>query len=273
MKKSLLTTMFLWYCCASFGQTITDGLMMPKGALCTGFVYSHEEWTKYWEGTLNRKNGNIGTVSTRSLVWMGNYGILPKLNVIAMVPQIWTKATGGTMRSMEGIQDLTLAAKYELFKQEIQTGKLKGFAVLAFSTPLTNYTPDFLPLSIGMATTNVSYRLNLNHTLKNGVYVNGSTAYTWRSNTTLDRPTYYTDGKMFLTSEVRMPNVFDYLVNVGYHKRALQVDVNYAQMVTLGGGDIRRQELEKMEQQHAQYKEKLEKLDRQYQVCKQSTYQ
>src|SRR6185503_443521 len=40
-------------------QTIDDSVMMPRGALCTGFLYTHDSWDEYWEGTLERRNGNI----------------------------------------------------------------------------------------------------------------------------------------------------------------------------------------------------------------------
>jgi hypothetical protein len=94
-----------------------------------------------------------------------------------------------------------------------------------------------------MSTTNISYRLTANFALTQGWYINASGAYTWRSNTKLDRSSYYTDGQMFMTDEVKMPNVFDYTVNIGYHKGALQADINYVQQNTLGGGDIRRQDM------------------------------
>src|SRR4051812_1203075 len=112
MKRILLAVVLVSSCLFSFGQTISDGIMMSKGAFCTGFMYGHEEWTKYWEGDLNRENQNIGTVTTRSLMWVGTYGITPKLNVIAMLPYVSVKASKGTLTGMEGIQDLTLAVKY-----------------------------------------------------------------------------------------------------------------------------------------------------------------
>lgn len=45
-------------------QTIDDGLMMPRGRLCAGFVYTHDAWDHYWEGPLKRTNGNIGTITS-----------------------------------------------------------------------------------------------------------------------------------------------------------------------------------------------------------------
>src|SRR6185436_7282593 len=89
-------------------QTLTDGLMMPKNNFCTGFMYTHDSWKEYWEGELKRENGNIGTVTTQSLMWFGNYGVTDKINVIAMVPYVKTKASMGTLTGMEGLQDLSL---------------------------------------------------------------------------------------------------------------------------------------------------------------------
>jgi hypothetical protein len=217
--------------------------MMPKKTFCTGFVYTNEQWTDYWEGTQKRDNGNIGSVTTQSLVWMGTFGITDKINIIAMAPYIWTKASAGTLMPMEGVQDLTVAVKYNFYKKLIAENKLKMFGALSYSTPLTDYSPDFYPLSLGSSTNNLSWRLTGNYALKNGIYVNASAAYTWRSNTTLDRGAYYDDGQMYYTNEVRMPNVFDAVVNVGYHTGALQVDLNFTQMNTLGGSDIRKQDM------------------------------
>ncbi|MFZ5999602.1 MAG: hypothetical protein ACOYW3_03770, partial [Bacteroidota bacterium] len=83
----------------------------------------------------------------------------------------------------------------------------------------------------------------LNYKMEKGFYLNASGAYTWRSNVTLDRPSYYTDGEFYNTDEVRMPNVFDYNVDLGYIKGPLQLALFYQQMNTLGGGDIRRQDM------------------------------
>ena len=241
--KRILLLISLYSCAFSYAQTISDGLMMPARNLCTGFVFTQDKWTTYWEGNLRRENGNIGSVTTQSIMWVGNYGVTDNLNVIAMVPHVKTQASQGTLSGMEGFQDLTLAVKYNFFKKDIGEGKARAFGSVAFSTPMTDYTPDFLPLSIGLNTTNLSYRLTGYYRLGLGVYANVSGAYTWRSNATLDRPAYFTDGNQYLTDEVKMPNVFDYVVNIGYHKGPFQVDLNYTQQNTLGGGDIRRQDM------------------------------
>ena len=217
--------------------------MMPKKSLCTGFLYNVDQWKNYWEGTLKRDNQNIGTITTQSIMWMGTYGLTDKINLIAMAPYIKTSASGGTMSGMVGIQDLTVGAKYKFFKQKFGSGTFKTFVLGTFSTPLTHYTPDFLPLSIGLASTNFGGRFTGNYQMDNGFYINASTGYTWRSNVTLDRPSYFTDNTFYESNKVHMYNLFDYNIDFGYHKNALQLVLNYMQLNTLGGGDIRRQDM------------------------------
>jgi hypothetical protein len=76
-------------------QTIDDGIMVTKRGLFTGDIYGYESWDHYWEGALKRENGNVGTVTTETNVWYANYGVTDRLNVIAMVPYIWTEASQG----------------------------------------------------------------------------------------------------------------------------------------------------------------------------------
>ncbi len=142
---------------------------------------------------------------------------------------------------MEGFQDITLAGKFSVF--ETSSSKVRALAVVSGGIPLTSYTPDFQPLSIGSASNRLSGRFTLNWRPDPGWYFNGSTAYTWRSNVTLDRPFYYTDGQLFLTDEVDMPGVFDYVVSAGYLKRDLMATFSFSQQRTQGGGDIRRQDM------------------------------
>jgi hypothetical protein len=225
-------------------QTIDDGIMMDKHNLFTGFLYTHDTWDQYWEGTLKRVNGNIGTITTQGDIWSVNYGITDRLNIIATIPYVRTRASQGVLRGMNGFQDITLAGKYRfLEKPSTRYGSLRAIAVLSGGTPLTDYTPDFQPLSIGSASKRLSGRGTLNLQSRSGVFLNGSTAYTWRANVTLDRPYYFTDGALSLTDQVAMPNVFDYAASGGYLKRGLMAAFSFSQQRTLGGGDIRRQDI------------------------------
>lgn len=241
--KRLLQLMCIAVAVPAWSQTMNDGLMMPAKSFCTGLMYTSDQWHNYWEGSLKRDNLNIGTLSSQTLAYYGVYGIHEKINVMATVPYVWTKASGGTLTGLQGFQDLTIAGKYNFFKTENETGKFKAFVVGTFSTPLTNYTPDFFPLSLGFASTTFSGRLTTNYFLNKGWYANASAGYTYRNNVKLDRPAYYTDDQYYSTNEVKMHDVFDYNISVGYNLKAFRAEVFWAQMNTLGGGDIRRQDM------------------------------
>ncbi len=225
-------------------QTIDDGLMMPRRQLCTGFVYVRDSWDRYWEGRLERSNGNIGSVTTQSVSWMGTYGLTDRINVIAMVPWVTTKASAGTLSGMDGLQDLTLAVKWNALATGLTgLGTLQAFVVASAGGPLTDYTPDFLPMSIGLASRRASGRLSLNFQAKQGWFVEGTSAYAWRDTVTLDRPAYFTNDRLVLSDQVAMPDVIDYTFRAGYWKHGLYAPLSFSQQITLGGSDIRRQDM------------------------------
>ena len=159
-RQRLLPVVVLALGAASLeAQTIDDALMMPRKQLCTGFVYMHDSWDRYWEGPLERDNGNIGTLTTQSVSWMGTYGVTDRLNVIAMVPWVWTEASAGTLSGMAGVQDLTAAVKWHALDTALTSlGTLQVFLVASGSIPLSDYTPDFLPMSIGLGSQRASGR-------------------------------------------------------------------------------------------------------------------
>jgi hypothetical protein len=224
-------------------QTVNDGLMMAEKNFCSGFITTTDSWHHYWEGTRNRINGNIGSVTTNSVAWMGNYGISNKFNAIAMLPYVSTKASAGTLHPMQGLQDLSLALKYQLKEVKLDsTTKIKIFGVGFASTPVSNYTPDYLPLSIGLGAKQAGARLTVFAKRKTW-YAVTSAGYSFRGNVTLDRPSYYTNGSLYLTNQVAMPQVFDLVTGIGRIKNGLETKINWYYQRTLGGGDIRRQDM------------------------------
>jgi hypothetical protein len=225
-------------------QTIEDGIMIHKNELCSGTLYTHDAWDRYWEGTYNRTNGNLGTVTTQTMDFTANYGVLSRLDVIGTVPYVWTEASQGVLHGQEGFQDLTLAVKYELIRWPLKEfGTIRFFPVVSGSIPVTNYEPDFQPMSIGLHSKSIAPRATLNFQGLGGLYVNGSAAYDFRGNVTLDRNYYYTDGQLFLSNQVAMPNQFDYVVSAGYRGHGVMLVGNYAEQQMRGGGDIRPQDL------------------------------
>jgi Putative MetA-pathway of phenol degradation len=225
-------------------QTLDDGVLLRRRALGTGVLYTHESWSEYWEGTLQRINGNIGTVSTQRVTWVAGYGVSDRLSVMAMLPYVWTRASQGPLHGMSGVQDVTFAAKYRVLATPLtERGTLSAFVVGAAGIPASSYVPDFLPLSIGLASRRFSGRFTLNFQAHQGWFLNGSAAYTWRSNVKLDRPSYYTNGQLYMTNEVAMPDVLDYTVSAGFQRGRLCIPFSVSRQRTLGGGDIRRQDM------------------------------
>ncbi len=220
-------------------QTPTDGLMMSRGNVCTVAMYTQDGWDHYWEGTLRRQNPNIGTVTTRSLHLMAAAGLTDRLNLIVDVPYVWTDVSGGTLRGMRGLQDLTVALKGKAYSAKVYGGKLSLFAVAGFSTPMRNYVKDHLPASIGLGATTGSLRGTLHYRTDPGFFLTANAGYTRRSNIRIDRTAYFTD-RMVYSNEVFMPDVVDGSVRLGYLHRYGQAEAILSRFTTLGGFDITR---------------------------------
>jgi hypothetical protein len=222
-------------------QTVDDAIMMGKKQWCNGLTYMHSSWKDYWEGTTKRENKNLGTVTTQSLMVMSNYGINDKLNVLVSVPYVWTNASAGTLHGMKGFQDIDLAVKYEFYTIRAGKGKFSFMAVGGFSTPLTNYENDFLPMSIGLGSTNLSGRLTADY--QRGIFfATISSAYVWRSDVKIDRTSYYTD-EIHYTNTVDLPNQLNSNLFVGIRKKNLTAQLTLMNMSTLGGFDIRKNDM------------------------------
>jgi hypothetical protein len=243
MKISALFVLLAALAAPLCGQTIDDGIMMTAGSLQTGDIYTRDKWTDYWEGSLKRVNGNIGEITTTTNAWSAVYGVTDRFSVFGSVPWVWTRPSQGVLMGQHGVQDITLGGKYAFIERASpQFGMLRAILAVSGSFPLSNYTPDFAPLSIGNQSLRLAPRLTLNYQMDKGIYLNATTSATRRANVTLDRPYYFTDDTFFLTSEVEMPNISDYELSVGYLKHDLNTHLTFSQQTTHGGGDIRRQD-------------------------------
>jgi len=243
--KTLLTVLLLGAVCAPLhAQTIDDGIMMTARSIQTGVVYTRDTWDEYWEGTLKRTNGNIGTITTQSDAWTAVYGVTNRVTILGSVPFVWTRPSQGVLQGQHGMQDMTVGGKCSFLERSSERyGAIRAIVALSGAFPLSNYTPDFAPLSIGTQSQRLTPRLTLNYQTDTGVYLNGTTSYTRRADVTLDRPYYFTDNQFFLTNKVEMPDVVEATASVGYLKHDLNAFVGYTQQTTQGGGDIRRQDM------------------------------
>jgi hypothetical protein len=225
-------------------QAADDGLLMPRRTLSTGVLYTQERWNEYWEGTLLRRNGNIGTLTTRTAAVVAHYGLTDRLTAAGMLPYVWTASSQGTLAGSRGVQDVTVALKYRVLDTRFtERGTLSGMVVAEAGAPASGYTPDFLPFSIGMGARRASGRFTLHFESTGAWFIDASAARTWRDKVKLDRAAYYTDGRLYLTNEVAMPDVVDWKVSTGFRKKRMFVPISIVRQRTLGGGDIRRQDM------------------------------
>jgi hypothetical protein len=248
MKKKTLLHVFLagvfsLVATLAKSQTADDAIMMGKKQWCNGLTYMYSSWNNYWEGTLKRQNLNLGTVSTQSVMFMSTYGITNKLNAIVSIPYIWTHASAGTLHGLKGFQDIEMNIKYEFLGTKLgKDGHLSLFVVGGLSTPLQNYENDFLPMSIGLGSTNLSGRLTADY--QNGIFfATASSAFEWRSDITIDRTSYYTGDQIHYTNKVDMPNQLHSNLFVGIRKPNLIIQAQLLNMYTFGGADIRRNDM------------------------------
>lgn len=235
----IMLLIFLSASWRSSAQTDIDAIMMGKNAFCAGAMYTQSSWKSYREGTLKRTNENLGTVSAKMIGVLGNYGVSKKLNLLFSVPYVTTKASAGTLHGMRGVQDLSLMLKYRPINKKLGDAKLAVFGIAGGSTPLTNYVADFLPLSIGLGSTNAIARIMVDYYYNRKWFATASATYVYRSNIKIDRNSYYTN-HLILSNEVEMPNASSFNIRAGYRTQWWIAEAVFNNWTTLGGFDITR---------------------------------
>ena len=226
-----------------WAQTPTDAIMMGDGQICIAAIYSRESWDEYWEGTLLRENGNIGTFTRQSIMPMVALGLGERINVIAVLPYVFTKSDGGYLQGAKGIQDVGLWLKAKAIDLHTESGDFTVHATAGVTLPVSDYLEDYAPYSIGMGCADLSLRGILQYKLHSGPFLRGQAGYHLRGNAKIERDYYYTTHGVY-SDEVDMPNAVTYAITLGswFFNDGLRVEAIYDGMNTLGGFDIRRQD-------------------------------
>ncbi len=217
-------------------QTEIDGIMMSKNQLCTGVVYQYSAWNNYWEGTFKRDNQNLGTVSNNNISINANYGVSDKLNIIVGLPYVATKASSGTLKGENGLQDFSATVKYMPIEKTIGGATYSLYTIAEISLPTTNYVADYLPLSIGLHSKTGTFRL-MGDYQRGHFFSTLSAAYLKRAKITIDRNAYFTT-EMIYSNEVAMPEVININLRMGYRSNRWIAEGILDNMVTQGGFDI-----------------------------------
>jgi hypothetical protein len=237
MKKNIFIIL-LFFSFQSIAQTDIDGLFMDKHLFCAGGSYGISSWKKYWEGSLKRDNLNLGSVSGSNTILMGNYGVRNKLNIIYGLPFVKTKASAGQLKGQKGIQDLSVFVKWTGYEKQAGQSDFKAILITGFSIPMTNYTPDLLPLSIGLHSKTATIRVMADYQHAH-LFGTVSGSYILRKKVRLDRNTYYTTS-MHYSNEVEMPDACNYNIRVGYRSDTWIIELIANKWITRYGFDITR---------------------------------
>src|SRR5260370_21776368 len=139
---SICLAPFVLLCQSLHAQTVDDGIMLADKTLCAGALYTYDSWDHYCQGSLERVNGNIGTVTTQYITMSTNYGVTSWFDAIINVPYVWTNASQGVLHGQAGFQDLALAAKFKVITVPVKHSRpLHAIPVLYPTLPITTYTP------------------------------------------------------------------------------------------------------------------------------------
>ncbi|MDX1907323.1 MAG: transporter [Bacteroidia bacterium] len=225
-------------------QTPTDALMMPKGKICVAVSYTYDAWDEYWEGTLKRTNGNIGTFSREIVMPMFALGLTDRINLIAGLPWMRTQASGGQMAGVTGLQDAGLWLKVRALEAQAGPGKAGLYITAGGTLPATNYLADYMPFSLGLGCPDGSLRGIFKYELDNGLYLRAQAGYQLRGTTPIERYYFYTTQGIY-SDQVDMPDAITWGGALGgwLLGRHLQAELVYDVLDTRGGFDIRRQDM------------------------------
>lgn len=241
--KKMCYVWFMLFCMAGqklLAQMPNDHIYMAKKDICAALIYSHTHWNHYWENGLFRENLNIGRFSMKSMMAMAAYGLGDNSNLITTLPYVQTKASAGNLMGQEGLQDAGLWFKH---RQTLLKG-LRAHGVLGATFPVSNYVPDFMPMSIGMKTTDLQARVILNYQIpQTKLYANAMVAYHRRGHSRLDRDAYLYHDQLVYLDKAKVPNAIDLGLRLGWAKWDNQIELFWDRFACTSGDNIRRNDM------------------------------
>lgn len=222
-------------------QTPSDAIMMKPGQMCGGVFYTNSSASEYWQGDSLLANGNVGTLTVQSVAAGFTLGVIKNLDVYAALPFVSSSPSAGFVQGTSGIQDFMLAAKYKILDIEAGGGRFKTLVSASGVIPASDYIPDH-PYAIGVGCADAIGRAIVAYKSAPGIFVKAQAGYHLRGNSELVREYYFTDDEGYASTEVDMPNAFDYSATVGFltdDDMTFKAEAEFTAFNCLGGFDIR----------------------------------
>ena len=221
-------------------QTTSDAVMMNPGELCFDVHYFNSQWDEYWEGDSLRDNGNIGTLTTHTVMTGFMLGLMKDVNLLAMLPYIKTSPSAGVVLGDQGFQDFAVFLKVKALEKNLGPGAIKLLASAGVAIPVGGYFPDN-PFAIGLGCPDGIFRGIVHYDADMGIYGRVDGAFHLRGNVDMNRNYYYTT-QGYYTEEVDMPDAMDYNATLGYitKNKHVKAEAVFSGLTTFGGFDIRR---------------------------------
>lgn len=227
-----------------FSQKPTDHIFVPKHYLVPDISFELANFKNYWEVKYLRDNQTVGKVMRTEVRPTLTYGITDRMNVYASLPFIQKeskKPNGGFLDEAHGMQDLSLAVKYQVLEKNINDNRFSVSSALGLSFRPTKYSSDLGFYNLGTGAPELSIRGIAAYTLKNNIYFRGGGAYLLHGRAKTYADSYFYINDVVYSSKMYVPDAVHIEAATGLWalKNKLRVELNYSGYKSLGGDSIR----------------------------------
>lgn len=213
-SKTLFFALFIFSTVTVSAQGMIDGYFKPKGHGSVTASFTQSTFDGFFVGDVKMDGVPVhNEISQQIISVYGMYGLTDRLTAIVSLPYISAQGNGDAdpvngQTEVSGIQDLSLALKYQLFSTTVgQGGFFQGLGALGVSLP-GGYEPNGI-LSIGNGALATDLTVGGHLQTAGGLFVTGTAGYSLRG-TADDEIGVINNG------EFDVPNALIFMGKIGY---------------------------------------------------------
>ncbi len=189
MKVSNLTVIVVTCSLLAHQEAFTQGLngfFQGKGKIAIAASTTREKYDEFYFGDKKTpiKETNLDKIVTRSINLYVAYGLSGKTDLIINIPYIITNArqlSDNREVGEKNFQNGSLTIQRKLIEKIDSAGTLTVAGGVGFNTPLSDYKTNLI-YSIGNQSTQISPLALVQYRLRNGLFANVQTGYSFRTN-------------------------------------------------------------------------------------------